>query len=202
MSSRNSRLSSPSALRNRGPIFNLLRDVLPQSGKVLEIASGSGEHIIHFAALLPGLTWQPSDPSPQARASIEEWVKAEGVTNVGQPLDIDASSATWPLQHADAMLAINMVHISPWAATQGLLKGAGRLLPNGGALVLYGPYRREGELFVASNAKFDADLRSRNPAWGIRLLEDVVSTAETCGLALTSVTQMPANNLCVVFTRL
>lgn len=202
MSSRNSRLSSPSALRNRGPIFDLLRQILPKSGTVLEIASGSGEHIIHFAELLPGLTWQPSDPSPQARASIEEWVKAAAVTNICPPLDIDASSQTWPIAHADAMIAINMVHISPWAATQGLLRGAGRLLPGGGALVLYGPYRREGEPLVESNAKFDADLRSSNPAWGIRLLEDVVSTAETCGLALTSVTQMPANNLCVAFTRL
>jgi len=202
MPSRNSRLSSPSALRNRGPIFNLLRDVLPLSGTVLEIASGSGEHIIHFAALLPGLTWQPSDPSPQARASIEEWVKAEATTNVCPPLDIDASSEAWPIQHADAMIAINMVHISPWAATQGLLNGAGRLLPGGGALVLYGPYRQEGEPLVESNAKFDADLRSRNPAWGIRHLKDVVSTAETCGLVLKSVVEMPANNLCVVFTRL
>lgn len=195
------RLSSPSALRNRGPIFDLLRDVLPTGGTVLEIASGSGEHITHFATLMPGLVWQPSDPSPDARASIQEWVRAGAITNVLTPLDIDTSSEAWPIERADAMIAINMVHISPWAATLGLLKGAGKLLPSGGALVLYGPYRREGRPLVASNADFDADLRSRNPAWGIRLLEDVASAAKQFGLAITSVVEMPANNLGVVFRR-
>ncbi|KJS12788.1 MAG: SAM-dependent methyltransferase [Hoeflea sp. BRH_c9] len=195
------RLSSPSALRNRGPILDLLRDVLPERGEVLEIASGSGEHIIHFASLLPELTWQPSDPSPVARASVQEWVRTEGLTNVLTPLDIDTSSENWPIERADAMIAINMVHISPWAATLGLLKGAGRLLPTGGALVLYGPYRRAGEPLVASNEDFDADLRLRNPAWGIRFLEEVASTAEQFGLAMTSVVEMPANNLGVVFRR-
>jgi len=195
------RLSSPSALRNRGPILDLLRDVLPERGEVLEIASGSGEHIIHFAALLPELIWQPSDPSPVARASIQEWVGTEGLTNVLTPLDLDTSSENWPIERADAMIAINMVHISPWAATLGLLRGAGKLLPTGGVLVLYGPYRRAGEPLVASNVDFDADLRLRNPAWGIRLLEEVASTAEQFGLAMTSVVEMPANNLGVVFRR-
>jgi len=201
MSSQDQKLTSPSALRNRGPIADLLRHVLPETGTVLEIASGSGEHVIHFAQLFPGLVWQPSDPSPEARASIEEWVKTHSITNVAPPLDIDASAKTWPVEQADAMIAINMVHISPWSATEGLLKGAGRLLPTGGTLVLYGPYRREGQPLVPSNVEFDASLRARNPAWGIRLLEDVASLAKQSGLALTSVTEMPANNLCVVFTR-
>ena len=202
MPSQELKFSSPSALRNRGLIFDLLRDVLPESGTVLEIASGSGEHIIHFAARLPGLVWQPSDPSPRTRASIQEWVKTEAVANVLPPLDIDTSTETWPIARADAMIiAINMVHISPWAATQGLMKGAGTLLPTGGTLILYGPYRRAGEPFVESNVKFDADLRSRNPAWGIRFLEDVVSLAKQFGLAMTEVVQMPANNLGVVFKR-
>lgn len=201
MPSQDAKLSSPSALRNRGPIADLLRPVLPESGTVLEIASGSGEHVIHFAGLFPNLVWQPSDPSPEARASIEEWMKAEATTNVLPPLELDASSQPWPIERADAMIAINMVHISPWSATQGLLKGAGKLLPTGGVLVLYGPYRRKGQPLVASNANFDADLRSRNPAWGIRLLEDVASLAKQLGLAMTSVVDMPANNLGVVFRR-
>lgn len=201
MSSQDAKFTSPSALRNRGPISDLLRDVLPSSGTVLEIASGSGEHVIHFAELFPDLVWQPSDPSPEARASVHAWVKTHSLANVLPPLEIDASQPTWPVEHADAIIAINMVHISPWPATQGLLKAAGQLLPEAGVLVLYGPYRRQGQPLVASNVEFDASLRARNPAWGIRLLEDVASLAEQSGLALTSVTEMPANNLGVVFKR-
>jgi hypothetical protein len=201
MPSEDLRLSSPSALRNRDPIFELLRDVLPQSGTVLEIASGSGEHITHFAGLLPALQWQPSDPSPEARTSILEWTKQEALSNVLPPLNVDASSETWPIQQADAMIAINMVHISPWAATQGLFRGAAKLLPSAGLLVVYGPYRRRGRPLVASNEDFDAYLRARNPAWGVRLLEDVMSTAEHFGLAMTSLREMPANNLAVIFKR-
>ncbi|MEM5472228.1 DUF938 domain-containing protein [Hoeflea sp. AS60] len=201
MSSQDQKLSSPAALRNRGPIADVLADILPGTGKVLEIASGSGEHVIHFASLFPSLVWQPSDPSTDARASIEEWTKAEALSNVLPPLDIDASSETWPIARADAMIAINMVHISPWPATQGLLKGAGELLDTGGVLMLYGPYRRQGQPLAPSNVDFDTSLSARNPAWGIRLLEDVARTAEQSGLSLTSVVEMPANNLCVVFTR-
>ena len=201
MSSQDQKLTSPSALRNRGPIADLLRDVLPKTGNVLEIASGSGEHVIHFANLFPKLVWQPSDPSPEARASIQQWVESEALTNVLPPLDIDASGQSWPVGRADAMIAINMVHISPWPAAQGLLAGAGKLLPTGGTLILYGPYRRQGQPLVPSNVEFDASLRARNPEWGIRLLEDVASLAGESGLALTSVTEMPANNLGVVFTR-
>ena len=195
------RLFAPSALRNRDPILAVLREILPSSGTVLEIASGSGEHVIHFAAHLPALIWQPSDPLPEARASIAEWVAAEGLQNIRPPLDIDASAEAWPIERADAILAINMIHISPWAATEGLMRGAGRLLPRGAPLVLYGPYRQGGTPLAASNAEFDADLRDRNPAWGIRDLDDVSRTARQHGLILDRVISMPANNLTVVFRR-
>ncbi len=201
MTSRDVRLSSPAALRNRGPISDVLRDILPETGIVLEIASGSGEHIIHFAGLFPALIWQASDPSPEARASILAWSKAEQAANVLPPLDIDAAGDQWPVQRADAMIAINMVHISPWPATQGLLKAAGRLLPAGGVLFLYGPYRRDGHPLVQSNVDFDADLRARNPAWGIRRLEDLEETGGQSGLSIASVAEMPANNLGVTFRR-
>ena len=201
MSSPDQRLSSPSALRNRGPISDVLRTVLPETGTVLEIASGSGEHITHFAAQFPALTWQPSDPSAEARDSILQWSEAEGLANVLPPLDLDAAHDTWPIDRADAIIAINMVHISPWQATLGLLKGAGQLLPAGGALFLYGPYRRQGQPFAESNEAFDASLRARNPAWGIRQLEDVAGAAEQSGLVMTTTVEMPANNLSVVFRR-
>lgn len=201
MSSPDQRLSSPSALRNRRPIADVLRTVLPETGSVLEIASGSGEHITHFAAQFPSLIWQPSDPSAEARGSILQWSEAEGLANVLPPLDLDAAGDTWPIDRADAMIAINMVHISPWQATLGLLKGAGRLLPAGGALLLYGPYRRQGQPFAESNEAFDASLRARNPAWGIRQLEDVAGAAELSGLLMTATVEMPANNLSVVFRR-
>ncbi|GAB5460870.1 MAG: DUF938 domain-containing protein [Hoeflea alexandrii] len=195
------RLSSPSALRNRGPITEVLRNILPESGTVLEIASGSGEHVTSFAASFPALTWQPSDLSVQARTSISQWIEAEAVANVLPPLDLDAASGIWPVDHADAIMAINMIHISPWRTTEGLLKGAGRCLPLGGLLFLYGPFRREGHPFAQSNIDFDTSLRARDPAWGIRRLEDVASLAGQSGLILTSVIEMPANNLSVVFRR-
>ena len=195
------RLSSPAALRNRDPILDVLKSVLPDSGTVLEIASGSGEHIVHFAAALPGLTWQPSDPSDAARASIAAWLTAERPANILPPLDVDASANDWPVAAADAVLAINMVHISPWAATLGLLAGASRLLPAGGPLFLYGPYRRGAEPMAASNIAFDADLKARNPEWGIRDLAVVAAAADTLGLSLDRVVEMPANNLSVVFVR-
>jgi hypothetical protein len=195
------RLSSPSALRNRDPILAVLRDVLPPAGTVLEIASGSGEHILHFAAALPGLTWQPSDPSPQARASIAAWLAADARPNVLAPLDLDASAPAWPLDRADAVIAINVVHISPWAATIGLLAGAARLLPAGAPLILYGPYRRSGEALAPSNVAFDENLRSRDPDWGIRSLDDVTREAALAGLESVRVVAMPANNLSVIFTR-
>lgn len=195
------RRSSPAAQRNREPILQVLRSVLPRDGIVLELASGSGEHVIHFAAALANLTWQPSDPSSEARASIDAWIAAEKPRNILAPLDLDATAATWPIARADAVIAINMVHISPWAATVGLLRHAASLLPAAGPLFLYGPYRRDSEELAPSNAAFDADLRARNPAWGLRCLDDVTREAEAVGLLLDRVVTMPANNLSVIFVR-
>ena len=191
------RRHAPATERNREPILALLRDVLPETGTVLEVAAGTGEHAVWFAQGLPALTWQPSDPDEGARASIDAWAAA--TPNVQPALAIDAASADWPIARADAIVCINMVHISPWAATEGLLRGAARLLPSGGPLFLYGPYRREGQSLEPSNEAFDRSLKSRDPRWGLRLLEDVASLADTHGLTLERVEQMPANNLSVVF---
>ena len=201
MSDQGKKLSYPSALRNRAPILEILREVLPQSGIVLEIASGSGEHVIHFATELEGLIWQPSDPSIEARASIAAWSQENPRSNLLPPLDIDTTRENWAANHADAIVAINMIHISPYSATEGLLKGAGKLLPNQGVLFLYGPYRQRGRPFVQSNVEFDSSLKARNPEWGIRQLEDVVQAAERHGLFLDKVVEMPANNLSVIFRR-
>jgi SAM-dependent methyltransferase len=195
------RLSSPAALRNREPILDVLRGVLPPHGTVLEVASGSGEHVVHFAKALPNLTWQPSDPSAEARESIVALAADEGLPNILAPLNLDATAADWPLDRADALVAINMVHISPWAATLGLLRHAARLLPSAGPLILYGPYRQQNETMAPSNVAFDADLRSRNPEWGIRLLEDLVHEADGAGFRLVRVVTMPANNLSVLLAR-
>lgn len=194
------RLSSPAAHRNRDPILDVLRTVLPTRGTVLEVASGSGEHIIYFARHFPDLTWQPSDPSPVARRSITAWVAESQGANILPVLDLEASAPLWPIECADAILAINMVHISPWAASMGLLQGANRILRPSGLLLLYGPYRRAGEM-VPSNLAFDADLRRRNAEWGIRDLEQVEEAAVRCGLYFQSVIEMPANNLSVVFRK-
>jgi hypothetical protein len=195
------RRSSPAALRNREPILDVLRAVLPASGMVLEIASGAGDHVLHFAAALPNLKWQPSDPSPEARASIAAWIATEKRNNIRAPLDIDAAAKIWPIDHADALIAINMIHISPWTATVGLLRHARTILAAGSPLVLYGPYRRADEVLAPSNVAFDADLRARNSEWGLRLLEDVVREAEHAGFGLDRISAMPAHNLSVVFLR-
>lgn len=201
MASIEKRFSSPSALRNREAIWNILQAVLPEKGMVLEIASGSGEHAIHFAARLPKLIWQPSDPSSKARASIREWSSEKRLENLLSPLDIDVTNEVWPVERADAILAINMVHISPWSATEGLMKGAGKLLRRDGCLILYGPYKQEGREFVESNVDFDNWLRNQDMQWGIRQLEEVAELAAQCGLKLRSVIDMPANNLSVIFQR-
>lgn len=195
------RLKAPATARNRDPILAVLRDVLPENGLVLEVASGTGEHAVHFAAALPALDWQPSDPDAASRASIAAWTAASGLANVCPPLMLDAASGEWPIDHADAIVCINMIHISPWAATEGLMAGAGRLLPEGGVLYLYGPYRRPGHPTAPSNEAFDADLRSRNPLWGLRDLDDVTALAARHGLEPVQVREMPANNLSVVFRR-
>lgn len=196
------RLSTPAAKRNREPILALLREVLPASGRVLEIASGSGEHGVYFATHLPALTWQPSDPSERARRSIAAWQRHAALDNLRLPLVLDVTEP-WPdeVGEPSAMLCINMLHISPWSATQALLREAGHRLPLGGVLIVYGPFMRDGEHTAASNAAFDADLRQRDPAWGIRALEDVEAEAQLNGLALQRVDELPANNLGVVFLR-
>ena len=195
------RRHAPATARNREPILAILRGVLPPSGTVLEIASGTGEHAIHFAAALPDLIWQPSDPDPAALASIRAWAEAARLPNLRPPLLLDASAAEWPIARADAMLCINMVHISPWEATVGLMRNAGKLLPVGAPLVLYGPYFQKGVETAPSNQAFDADLRRRDPAWGIRGLDDVAELAQRHVLDLVSVREMPANNLIVVFRK-
>jgi SAM-dependent methyltransferase len=195
------RRQAPAAARNRDPILAILRKVLPPRGLVLEIASGSGEHAVHFARALPALTWQPSDPAPEARASIAAWCAEEGLDNLREPLALNAAAPEWPIAEADALLCINMVHISPWEATEGLLRGAERVLPPGAPLVLYGPYRRVGHPLEPSNAAFDADLKARNPRWGLRDLDAVCALAATCGLERESITEMPANNLTLVLRR-
>jgi len=191
------RLFSPSAARNRDPILNVLRPNLPQSGLVLEIASGSGEHIAHFAASLPGLQWQPSDEAAACRASIDVW--ADGLANVRPAIIIDAAQPNWPIQRADAVLCINMIHIAPWAAARGLVAGAARVLGPGGLLALYGPYRRQGHTMEAGNAAFDADLKSRNPEWGLRAIEDVAALADASGFGPPSMVSMPADNHMLLF---
>lgn len=192
---------APAAQRNRDPILEVLRTVLPPSGLVLEVASGTGEHAVHFARNLPGLQWQPSDPSPDALESIAAWRDAEGPDNLLAPLPLDVESADWPIARADAVVCINMIHISPWEAAEGLMRGAARLLGKGAPLVLYGPFRREGHPVEPSNAAFDEDLRRRNPRWGLRLLEEVNALAADEGLAFERFVEMPANNLTVVYRR-
>jgi cyclopropane fatty-acyl-phospholipid synthase-like methyltransferase len=195
------KLTSPATARNRDPIAAVLKEVLPEGGLVLEVASGAGEHAVHFARLFPNLDWQPSDPSAAALTSIEAHAADAGLSNLRPPLMLDAAGETWPVNRADAMLCINMVHISPWAACVGLMRGAGRLLDAGAPLILYGPYRRAGFETAPSNEAFDLSLKERNPGWGLRSLEEVAAEAERNGLVLERVEEMPANNLTVVFRR-
>lgn len=197
------RLFSPSAERNREPIAAVLRRCLPATGTVLEIASGTGEHVAWFAAQFPGLLFQPSDPAGAQRASIAAWIAATGVPNIRPPLAVDVASPDWE-RNVDipdplaAILCINMIHISLWQATLGLMRGAGHLLADGGVLYLYGAYRRGGRHSAPSNAAFDASLRAQHPDWGVRDLETVTAEADRMGFALDEVVEMPANNLSVI----
>ena len=191
---------APHVARNPGPIIEVLQAVLPESGLVLEVASGTGEHALHFARAFPELTFQPTDPDPLALSSIEAW-RSGAPANLLPPLALDAAADEWPVDHADALLCINMVHISPWAATLGLLRGASRVLAAGAPLILYGAYRRVGVMTAPSNEAFDQSLKARNPQWGLRMLEDVVAEAGKAGFTLERVVEMPANNLTVVFRR-
>jgi hypothetical protein len=186
-------------MRNRDSILAALRRHLPSQGLVLEIASGTGEHAVHFAAGLPGLTFQPSDRDDRALASINAWVRAARLPNLRPALTLDTTAATWPIEAADAVFAANMIHISPWTATLGLLAGAARVLPPGAPLILYGPFRRGGEHTAPSNASFDTDLQAHDPAWGVRDLEAVTEAAT--GFTGPLVEPMPANNFLLVFRR-
>lgn len=195
------RLSSPAAQRNREPILDVLRMHLPPKGLVVEMASGSGEHVVHFARHLPGLVFQPSDPDAEARASIDAWAEEAGLGNVKPALELDVTRRPWPFVNAAAILCINMVHISPWPATEALVAGAARHLAANGILYLYGPYKRDGAHTAPSNEAFDQSLRARDPAWGVRDLETVMSLATAAGFAEPSIVPMPANNLSLVFHR-
>ena len=195
------RRTAPAAERNRDPILTVLRRVLPEAGLVLEIASGTGQHVVYFARALRRLAWQPSDPDPAMRASIAAWAADAGLPNVRPPLDLDVRSDEWPIDRADAVLCINMIHIAPWDATLRLMAGSSHLLRPQGVLVLYGPFRRSGRHTAPSNETFDAQLRGTNPAWGVRDLESVADVADRNGLMLEEVFEMPANNLSVVFRR-
>jgi SAM-dependent methyltransferase len=195
---------SPSAARNSGPIREVLERVLPKSGIALEIGSGTGEHVICFAEALSGLLWQPSDPDPASRASIAAWIAAEGLANIRAPVAIDVRQAVWGVEDDapfSAMISLNMIHIAPWQAALGLLAGAGRLLRPDGILYLYGPFMRSGAHTASSNAAFDADLKRRDPRWGVRDTDDLVREAAPHGLELREVIEMPANNLSLVFVK-
>ena len=194
-------LFAPAVARNREPILDVLRRLLPASGLVLEVASGSGEHVIHFAAALPGLRWQPTDADPRALRSIAAHVRTAGLANVLAPHALDVRAQPWPVARADAVLAINMTHIAPWSATLGLMAGAGRTLPDGGLLCLYGPFTVAGVHTAQSNATFDADLRARDPAWGVRDVEAVSEAGSAQTLMLVERIPMPANNFILVYRR-
>jgi len=195
------RRSAPAALRNREPIAEVLREWLPPSGLVLELASGTGEHVVHFAERLPNLEWQPSDVHPDALSSIQAWRDESALTNILPPLAIDAASGLWPIDHADAVLSINMVHISPWASSIGLIEGAGRLLSRGAPLILYGPWLKDDVPTAPSNLDFDADLKRRNPEWGLRRAEHFAAAAESRGFSLVETRAMPANNIMLLWRR-
>jgi hypothetical protein len=195
------RRSAPHVARNTAPILEVLREVLPGKGLVLEVASGGGEQSLAFARAFPKLLWQPSDPDPAALASIGAWIGSEALFNILPPVELDARAVGWPIASAEAIVCINMVHISPWEATQGLMRGAGRVLDAGAPLYLYGPYRQQAVPTAPSNEAFDESLKARNPQWGLRNLEDVVAEAGANALVLERVVQMPANNLSLVFRR-
>lgn len=192
------RLHAPATARNRDALLAALRTILPPAGVVLEIASGSGEHVAHFAAALPALSFQPSDPRPEARASIDAWNADH--PNVRPALALDVT-APWPIAGVDAVVCSNMIHIAPWAATEGLINQAAKVLGRNAPLILYGPFRRNGTHTAPSNAAFDADLRTQDPAWGVRDVEAVAALASAAGFAPPVAVPMPANNFTLVFRR-
>ncbi len=196
-------LASPAVARNTQPILDVLKAHLPAEGRILEVASGSGEHAVAFARALPRTTWTPSDPSEQARASIAAWSAQAGQPNLMPPLALDAADPDgWPALDVQVIVCVNMIHISPWSATEGLMAGAGRVLPDpGGLLILYGPFREADVPLAPSNAAFDESLKSRDPAWGLRDRDAVVAEARKHHLHLTRRVEMPANNLMLLFRK-
>jgi hypothetical protein len=194
------RRSAPAALRNREPIADVLADWLPDSGVVLEIASGSGEHASYFAERFPALVWQPSEIHPDALASIGAW-RAGGPPNVREAIALDSAAPDWPIEAADAVLSINLAHISPWASALGLISGSARLLPPDAPLILYGPWLKNDIATAPSNLAFDADLKRRDPQWGLRRVEEFAAAAASEGLDLVETRPMPANNLMLLFER-
>ncbi len=190
---------APATLRNRDAIADVLSRELPASGMVLEVASGSGEHIIHFAGRFPALNWQPSDPDPIARRSTAAWIEDAALSNILPPIDIDTSTPDWPIGATAAIVCINMTHIAPWVATLGLFAGAARLLEHGAPLILYGPFLKADSETAPSNIAFDAQLRSRDSAYGLRAVEDIDRLAEAHGFVRTACHSMPANNLTLVY---
>jgi len=187
--------------RNREPILAVLRRALPPQGAVLEIASGTGQHAAFFAAALPALRWQPSDPSPAHRQSVAAWAAAGGLANVAPAVDLDVERWPWPVSAADAIVCINMIHIAPWSAAQALFSGAGRVLAASGVLFLYGPFKRDGQHTADSNQRFDERLRAEDPRWGVRDLGDVTALGRDNGFAEPEIVAMPANNLSLIFRR-
>lgn len=192
---------APAVARNSAPIAAVLAQELTQAGKVLEVASGTGEHAVYFARTFPMLEWQPSDQDEAALASIADWAAEAEIANLNPPVRLDAGEHDWPVSKADAVVCINMVHISPWSATEGLFAGCARLLPAGGPVILYGPYREADVPTAPSNQAFDANLRARHPRWGLRLVEDLDDLARSHGFVRTARHVMPANNLMLVYRR-
>ncbi len=195
------RFASPSAARNAVPIADALAPVLPGAGLVLEVASGNGYHAAILAACFPDLSWQPSDPDPELRMMAAEVRETAQLSNLLPPLDLNAGESPWPISHADAILCCNMIHIAPWPAAAGLMRGASQILSSGSALILYGPFAVEGVHTAPSNAQFDHSLRARNPAWGVRDTVDVDQIAQSQGLEFECHIPMPANNMIRVYRR-
>ena len=189
------------AERNKAPILEVLAGALPKSGLVLEIGSGTGQHVAHFARAFPKLDWQPSDVDEEMRRSIAAWIRRGPLANVREPISLDVQSLPWPVAVADAIVCINVLHVAPWATTRALFTGAREVLGSSACLFLYGPYRREGRHTAPSNERFDAELRAFDPEWGVRDLESVTEVANLAGFVRSEVVDMPANNLSLVFRR-
>jgi len=196
-----SRLTAPAAERNKEPILKVLERVLPDTGLVLEVASGTGQHVVHFARALTRLTWQPSEVDATSRRSINAWLAGADLANVRRPLDLDVRTLPWPVPPLDAVVCINLIHIAPWSVAEALFAGAGLALGKGGLLYLYGPYFRRDRQTAPGNVAFDSTLRGQNPEWGVRNLEEVGALAKDRGFDPATIFEMPANNLSVLFRK-